>query len=100
MENQLFLIEYGSAHWADDSSHCVVNAPSAEAAEDIAEDFMHSDMAELYSSEYEEEVEQGNDLLENESAHSVIGIEPFGPTHEYWKYFKDPTQSQFFPLIN
>lgn len=57
-------------------------------------------MAELYSSKYEEEAEQGNDLLENESAHSVIGIETFGPTHEYWKYYIDETQSQFFPLIN
>lgn len=95
MENQLFLIEYGSAHWAGASSYCVVNAPSAEVAEGVAEDFMHSDMAELYSSEYEEEAEQENDLLESESAHSVIGIEPFGPTHEYWKYYTDETQSHF-----
>lgn len=100
MAEKLFLIEYDCAHWAGASSYCVVKAEIAEQAEAIAEDFMHSDMAELYSDEYREEAENGNDILEQELAHNVIGTEPFGETHEYWKYYTDETQSQFFPLVN
>lgn len=100
MEKQLYLIEYESAHWAGGSSHVVVRAECAKSAEFKAEEHMQSEMEELYSDEYDDHFkEEDEDLLEQEAAFHVVSIEKFDESHEYWKYFKDPEQSQFFPLV-
>lgn len=92
---KLFLIYYESAHWCGAGNHVVVWATSVPHAEYLAEDHMEEDMRELYSDEYTDE----DGLYDDESAVSVITCEEFGPEHENWKFFQDPSQSSFYPVI-
>lgn len=89
-----YLITYECAHWCGGESQVVVNAESELEAEDKAAEHMDSEMYELFSNEYGDESD-----LQNEQAYSVISVEEFDSTHEYWKFYKDPSQSQFFPEI-
>lgn len=91
-----FLIEYENAHWCGASgTFCVVNANSADEAVMIASDHMEEEMRELFAEEYSEE-----DPHEDESAVSVTYVEEFDETNENWKWYQDPTQSQFYPEVN
>lgn len=91
---KLWLITYESAHWCGASdTKCVVRAASAEEAEDKASDHMTSEMLELFSDEYDEE-----DSIE-ECVYSVVSVEEFDASHSEWKWYTDPTQSQFYPEV-
>lgn len=102
MTDKLFLITYESANWCGAAdTHVVVRAESPEDAEDKASDHMWSEMEELFSDEYGDLEDSGEDDESNVSAgdYTVISVEEFDETHEFWKYFIDETQSQFFPLV-
>lgn len=99
MEKKLFLIEYEGSQWCGGKSHCVVLAENEIDAEDLAADFMDESMRELFSSEYDEDAEEGGSA-EEEQAYMVISVEEFGPTSEEWKWFIDEDQRQFFPCVN
>lgn len=96
MSKKLFLIYYESAHWCGAGNYVVVWATSGPHAEYLAEVHMEEDMRELYSNEYNEEE---GDNYADESSVSVITCEEFGPEHEDWKFFQDPSQSSFYPVI-
>ena len=97
----LFIVEFESAHWAGAPSHCVVEANSAEEAEDleILHGYMQEYMEELYSGEYDDELENDNDLLTDEPSYSLNFIkELFGS--EFMEYYKDPEQQRvYYPLL-
>jgi hypothetical protein len=99
MFNKLFLIDYESSQWCGGSSHCVVRAEDADAAVILAEEHMETEMRELFSDEYGDDGE-ADDSCDDECAYTVNSVEEFDESHEYWKYFIDPDQSQFFPLVN
>lgn len=89
----LYIVTAQSAHWAAPDDYCVVEAKSLSEAELKAEEHFESYYQELYSSEYEDE------SYEDEARCVIIHIEEFGPSHDMWKYYTDPEQAEFFPLI-
>jgi len=95
MSKKLFLIYYECAHWCGAGNHVVVWAKDEEDAREQAEVHMEEDMRELYSGEYEDE----DDIYDSESAVNVITCEEFGPEHEDWKFYIDPSQAMFYPVI-
>lgn len=102
MTKQMYIIEYNSAHWCGASHQCVVWAKSAEQAEDLAGLFMEEHLRELYSDEYNVDYDEDEGLYgeyDDESAYQVVSVEPFGPAHDCWEYFQDPTQAEFYPQI-
>ena len=90
-----YIIEYENAHWYGGSLYVVVNANSAEEAEDKASDHMESEQRELFFDEYEE----SNGEFDDESAASVASVEILDETNEYWPFYKDPGQAEFYPEI-
>lgn len=97
MTKQLYIIDYESSQWCGGQSHCVVWAHNEEDAVHQASYHMEDEMRELFSDEYSEDEEECDSM---ECAYTVNSVEPFDETHEYWKFFKDESQSQFFPLVN
>lgn len=95
----LYLIEYECAHWCGGNSHCVVEATDVDAAVMLASEHMQEAMYELFHNAYtEDEVEGGN--YGEEASFTVNSVVSFDETHEHWKYYIDPAQSQFFPKVN
>lgn len=102
MEAKKFVIYYESAHWAGAGNHVVVvGAQSEEDAIVAAEDHMQEDMAELYSGEYEDHIEEGGeDLLESEASFTVVYCEILQPGQQDWKFYCNPVQqASFYPEI-
>lgn len=95
--SKLFLIDYESSQWCGGSSHCVVRAEDEDDAKILAEEHMETEMRELFSSEYDDADE---DSCDDECAYTVNSVEEFDESHECWKWYIDPQQSQFFPLVN
>jgi hypothetical protein len=93
-----YLIEYECAHWCGGESHVVVNADSENLALEKAGLHMHEDMYELFNEEYRDCLQQGT-YEDGETTFAVKDIQEFNSDHEYWKFYKDPTQKQFFPEI-
>ena len=97
MDKQLFLITYESAHWCGASdTKVVVYAESSGDALIKASDHMEEEMWELFADEY---MDDGLEDRPEDSLVSVSNVEEFDQNHEEWKYFKDPSQSQFYPVI-
>ena len=94
-----YLIDYENAHWCGGQLYVVVNASSPEAAECIASDWMEENQRELFSDEYFEAKAEECEDFDEECAYSVNSVELFDVNHECWKYYKDPSQSSFYPEI-
>lgn len=93
MNKPLYLIKYENAHWCGGGMQVVVVAESCDEAVYLAEDHMWQCQAELFSSEYEE------DPCVDECNYVIESVEPFGPEHEEWQYFQDPSQAEFYPVV-
>jgi len=93
---QLYIIEYESAHWCGGGSTVLVWAEDTEMALVFAEGHMDEAMRELFSDEYNDE--EGGEY-EQECAYAVNTIEVFDEKHEQWKFFCDPSQAEFYPVI-
>lgn len=93
MTKQLYLIDYECAHWCGGQSNVVVWAEDEDDAREVASYHMEEEMRELFSDEYEDEEH------DDESSVSVNSVEEFGPAHDEWRFFLDPSQSQFYPII-
>jgi len=97
---KLFILSYESSQWCGGASHCLVYARNEAQAEELAEQFMDQDMRDLFSTEYEEDREDGGEL-EEDAAHSVNSIEELTPEHEMWEYVQDEVQQRnFYPYVN
>lgn len=94
----LWLIEYENLYWCGGKLSCVAEADSAQEAEDKAQDHMEQCQYDLYWDEVEEAVEEG-EMQEDEPLSSVIFVVEFNENNEEWKWFKDPVQSQLYPLV-
>lgn len=98
----LWIIEYSCAHWCGASNRVVVVADSEQEAVDKASYFMEEDMRELfydaYAEGYNEDTEEN--IYDDESAVMVESVEPFGPEHDEWQYYMDPTQAEFYPVVS
>jgi hypothetical protein len=94
---KLFLIDYENAHWCGGQLNVCVWAESGDEAVLLAEDHMADEQRELYSDEY---MEAEDDWMADECPYTVNRVEEFGPSHEEWKFYMDPTQrNEFYPTI-
>lgn len=99
MEKKLFLIDYEGSQWCGGRSHCVVLAENDVDAELAAVEHMDAEMRELFSSEYEDDLNEGG-TADEDIAYSVNSIEEFGPEHDQWQWFMDKVQREnFYPCI-
>jgi predicted glycosyl hydrolase (DUF1957 family) len=97
MDKQLFLITYESAHWCGASdTKVVVWAEDGVDAIFKASDHMEDEMWELFADEY---MDDGSEDRPEDSLVHVIEVVEFTPSHEEWKYFLDPSQVRFYPVI-
>lgn len=92
----LYIIYAESANYACYGQHFVVDATSIYNA---SEQVLHA--AEDYFFEQDEDqlIEDGYDEEEGPFA-DIKSIQPFGPEHEYWKFYQDPTQDEFYIKVN
>lgn len=93
---QLYIIDYENAHWCGGQLNCLAWAKSPEEAVIIAEGHMEDAQRELFSDEYAEDEEDYSD----ECSYTVNSVEVMDFRHEDWNFFMDPTQSQFYPIVN
>ena len=93
---KLWVIYFESANYCGYGEHCVVKAETEDEAREVAsgyaEDFYYEQDSDQYYEDYAEE--------DPEYWADIKTVELFDETHESWKYFKDPKQSSFYPLIN
>ena len=77
--------------WAENADHAVL----------LAEYHMEEAMRELFSDEYNDDYDEENErgMYDDESAVTVNSIEVFDENHECWKFFCDPSQAEFYPVI-
>lgn len=94
----LYLIKYENAHWCGGELAVVVWAEDEYEAEALVSDHMEETQRELFSDEYGESVSE-DDEYADERAYSVNSVEPFDESHPEWKFFKDPSQASFYPVI-
>ena len=94
---QLWLIYFESANYCGYGDFCVVEAESAKLAEEIAEPFAEACYYEQDCAQYYED--NGVDFGPAAWA-EIMRCEPFDESHECWKYYLDPDQSQFSPKVN
>lgn len=94
-----YLIDFENSHWCGGQLYVVVNASSPEAAKCIADDWMEETQRELFADEYDDqESDEGCDYAD-EQAYSINSVEELTPAHECWKWYKDPSQSSFYPEL-
>lgn len=98
---QLYIIDYENAHWCGGQLNCLAWAKSPEEAVIIAEGHMEDAQRELFSDEFGD-VEDDEDAgdYDDVAAFTVNSVEIMDCNHEDWKFFMDPTQSQFYPIVN
>lgn len=93
-----YLIDYENAHWCGGQLNVVVNAMSPDEAMEKAEVHMDECQRELFSSELEEALEENPDF-DTDFVYVINSVEEFDETHPDWVFYKDPTQSEFYPEI-
>lgn len=106
MEDILWIISYENAHFCGGHLECVVWAKTPEEAEIIAGDFMEESQRELFDDHYNpcwddgEEDDEDYSEYDNESAVSVMQVQPLIGS-EFEQFYNDPVQrANFYPCVN
>lgn len=88
----LYLIYAESVNYCGYGQHFVTEALS----EDHAKEKVEGAVEEYFFEQDQDQIleEYGPDY--DECYGTIISVEPFDPTHESWKFYKDPTQSEFY----
>jgi hypothetical protein len=96
-----YIIDFENAHWCGGQANCVVFAESPDEALIKAEVYMEEYQRELFSDEYGESVDGGDEEYADDCAYTVNSVELFDETHEEWEFYQDPVQrANFYPEIN
>lgn len=90
----LYLAYCESAHYCGYGQHFVVEAENASEAEVPLEDAANEYFYEQDSDHLEE------DGIYEGPYYSLIRVEEFGPAHDCWKYYQDPSQEEFYTKVN
>jgi hypothetical protein len=90
----LYLIYAESANYCGYGMHFVVNAEDQSEAEMLAENDIND-----YFYEQDDEDCQEDGIFDGPYG-SIIRIEEFGPEHDSWKFYQDPSQSEFYWKVN
>lgn len=90
----LYLVYAESAQYCGYGQHFVVQADSDREVDDLVANAADDYFYDLYNEELEEDGEDYGPY------HTVHTVEEFGPEHESWKYYKDPSQAEFYIEVN
>ena len=90
----LYLIYAESANYCGYGMYFVVNADNESDAHAAAEMSV-----EEYFYEQDDEQCQEDGIFEGPYG-SIVRIEEFGPEHEAWKHYQDPSQAEFYWKVN
>jgi hypothetical protein len=92
----LYIVYAESANYCGYGQHFVVEANDEEDAReltlDVSEDyFREQDESQLEEEEYD---------LDGMIYSNIQTVEEFNPEHDSWKYYKDPSQAEFYIKVN
>jgi hypothetical protein len=99
MTKQRYLIDYENAHWCGGQLNVVVWAKSEDEASTLAEDHMEETQRELFSGEYGDSADGGDEEYCDESAVSINSITLLDDKHKLWSYFTMRGQESFYPIV-
>lgn len=93
----LYIIYAESANYCGYGQHFVVAADSEAQAEELALDacedyFREQDEAQLEEDDWYD--------LDGMVFADIKSVEEFGPGHESWKFYQDPSQAEFYIKVN
>lgn len=91
----IYLIYAESANYCGYGQHFVVEAPDEDTAKLLAEPAVEEYFYEQDSDQYLDEHAEEPDNYGN-----IMTCEVFDQAHESWKYYCDPTQSEFYIRVN
>jgi hypothetical protein len=92
----LYIIYAESASYCGYGQHFVVAAENESQAEELALDATEDYFREQDEAQLEEE---GYDL-DGIMYSNIMTVEPFDEAHDSWKYYKDPSQAEFYIKVN
>lgn len=92
----LYIVYAESANYAGYGQHFVVEADNESEAEELVLDATEDYFREQDESQLEEE---GHDM-DGMMFATVQTVEEFNPEHDSWKYYKDPSQTEFYIKVN
>jgi hypothetical protein len=95
----LYLVYAESANYAGYGQHFVVEAPNAGEVEALVSDDIEDYFYEQDSDQLKEELAE-EEWEAIDTYGSIERVEEFGPEHEQWKYYQDPTQAEFYWKVN
>lgn len=92
----LYLIYAESANYCGYGQHFVVKAFDKSEAETLVESAVEEYFFEQDNDQIQEE--HGEDF--EDPYGNIIRIEEFGPEHDTWKFYQDPSQAEFYIEVN
>ena len=92
----LYIVYAESANYCGYGQHFVVEAQDEEDARELTLDVSEDYFREQDESQLEEE---GYDL-DGMTYSNIQTVEPFDAEHDSWKYYKDPSQAEFYIKVN
>lgn len=92
----LYIVYCESANYAGYGQHFVVEAENEADAEELALDVCEDYFREQDESQLEEEEHDLDGMMYS----SITTTEPFDEAHDSWKYYKDPSQAEFYIRVN
>jgi hypothetical protein len=92
----LYIVYAESANYCGYGQHFVVEADSETQAEELALDACEDYFREQDESQLEEEEHDLDGMMYS----SITTVEPFDEVHDSWKYYKDPSQAEFYIRVN
>ena len=96
---ELYVIEFENAHWCGAPEYCVVWAESEEDALIRASDYMEEVQRDLYSGEYADAVEEGEDY-DDESAVGLTKVTLLAESSHAEFYAQPEQRAHFYPCVN
>ena len=94
----LWLVYFESANYCGYGEHVVVEASSAEAAEDAAQAYAD---AHYQEEDFEQYADEHGEYEAHElgSWATILTVVEFNEAHPSWEFYINPTQKQFYPTI-
>jgi hypothetical protein len=92
---KLWIVYFESANYCGYGEYCVVQAETEDEARNIAAHYAEEFYYEQDGDQYMEEHGCDADCWAD-----IKTVELFDGNHDCWKYYTDPNQSVFYPLIN
>lgn len=92
----LYIIYAESANYCGYGQHFVVEADNEAQAEELA----YGEIEDYFREQDESQLEEEGYGLDGIVFGNIETTEPFDEAHDSWKYYKDPSQTEFYIKVN